>query len=194
MTHPKGASARARPRPREARPACNTGRTWFTAGNPGKQTTYRPEAATIAEQGATLAELAATLGCTDRTLRRWRLQHAEFREALDRGRKRRAVEQAAAAKAPEIEAQRQTRKAALALKEMLKHLLPTPAEASAEPTSAHQPLPSARYAHDAHDEAARRRAERRAARGQMPEPEEPQEWPGAINGEPIPLDDPLADW
>ncbi|ESY08619.1 hypothetical protein X753_00380 [Mesorhizobium sp. LNJC399B00] len=53
--------------------------------------------------------------------------------------------------------QRPAREAALALEEMLKDLLPTPAEAP-EPTNAHQPLPSARYTRDAPDEAARRRA------------------------------------
>ena len=57
---------------------------------------------------------------------------------------------------------------------MLKDILPTPAEAP--------------------DEATPRQAKRRGARRQMSEPEEQQEWPGATDGEPIPFDDPLADW
>ncbi|CAH2407071.1 helix-turn-helix domain-containing protein [Mesorhizobium escarrei] len=53
----------------------------------GRPPTYRSEAAAaLAEQGATLAEIAAELKCTVRTVSRWRLNYAEFREALDLGR------------------------------------------------------------------------------------------------------------
>jgi transposase-like protein len=195
MTPP---NARVRPRAsaREAsRPINNTGKGWFAPGNAGGQSTYRPAASQLAERGATLAEIAAELGCSDRTLSRWRLQYPDFRAALDRGRKRRAVEQANAAFAAEIEAQRPAREAALALEEMLKELVaPTTAvDDPAEPASCRQPLSVTRERPDP----ASRFAERRAARRQPVDAWQGEAWQGGApdgDGEPVELDDPRADW
>ncbi|QND60317.1 helix-turn-helix domain-containing protein [Mesorhizobium huakuii] len=186
--HPKGGRARA---PTRAKPINNTGKGYFAPGNQGRQPTYRPEAANLAERGATLAEIAAELGCTIRTVSRWRLAYADFREALDRGRERRAAELAAADRAKVAEAQRQqveakaageatVREAALALNEMLKDF--------AKPDAAAQgPAPA---------DPAVRLSDRIAARRQLPEPaaEEPQGWQDESAGDPLPLDDPRDNW
>ncbi|MER9421672.1 helix-turn-helix domain-containing protein [Mesorhizobium sp. M0317] len=194
MTPP---NTRARPRAsahETSKPINRTGKGWFPVGNAGGQSTYRLEAATLAEQGATLSEIAAELGCSDRTLSRWRLQYAEFREALDLGRKRRAVVQADAVLAREIEAQRPVHEAALALEEMLKELVaPTTAvDDPAEPARGRQPLSGTREPPDPASRLAERRAERRqpvdAWQGDAYQGGEPGD------GEPVELDDPRADW
>ncbi|MER8688003.1 helix-turn-helix domain-containing protein [Mesorhizobium sp. M1136] len=196
MTPPKGAGAGARAS-ETSKPVNNTGKGWFAPGNQGRPPTYRPEAATFAEQGATQAEIAAALGCTIRTVSRWRLAYADFREALDRGRKRRAVEQADAALAREIEAQRPAREAALALEEMLKGILAAPAKAPAESTSARQPLPGTQEPSDpsdAPDEAASRISERRALRQRREPTAEEPEGSDDGDGEPVPMEDPRSEW
>ncbi|MER8683957.1 helix-turn-helix domain containing protein [Mesorhizobium sp. M1405] len=129
-----------------------------------------------------LVEIAAELGCTDRTVSRWRLKYAEFGDALDKGRDRRAAERLAEA----LEARRRDaetkakakaasdaalREAALALQEMLKDIPVGIGKASRHGTSEPSVLPVRR----------------------------PRDFDGQptfhnFDGEPVPFDDPLADW
>ncbi|WP_352937837.1 helix-turn-helix domain-containing protein [Mesorhizobium sp. M1136] len=104
-----------------------------------------------AEQGATLAEIADALKTTVRTVSRWRLNYAEFREALDLGRHKKAIGQTEAQLARAADAQRErdrlsaakaageaaAREAALELKQLLEG-----AVANAEPPSPVLPTPS----------------------------------------------------
>ncbi|MER8688000.1 helix-turn-helix domain-containing protein [Mesorhizobium sp. M1136] len=163
----------------------------------GRPPTYRSEAAALAEQGATLAEIADELKTTVRTVSRWRLNYAEFREALDLGRHKKAMGQTEVQLARAADAQRQrdrlaaakaageaaVREAALELKQLL-----AGAVATAEPPFSGTPDPFDAPSH------ARRLSERRAARGQLPEPEEPQGWQEEPDGEALPLDDPRSEW
>ncbi|MET2825829.1 hypothetical protein [Mesorhizobium shangrilense] len=144
----------------------------------GRPTTFRPEARQLAERGAMLVEIAAELGCTDRTISRWRLKYAEFRDALDRGRDRRAAELVANAlearrRDAEVKAAGESalREAALALLEMLKDI----------------PVGIGKAPHHGTSEPAVGPVQ--ATRDFDGEPTFHN-----FDGEPVPLDDPLADW
>lgn len=172
----------------------------------------------LAEAGATLYDIALELNCAERTVSRWRLKYENFREALDRGRAeedaRRAAYKAAADEAYEPQriknarmyrlppralapaaARKSARKAALEVTRLLDitALLDGHATPPAEPARRVEAVPGALDANAA-DEAARRMAERRAARGQSPaEPEEPRGWQDGA-GDPVELYDPRSEW
>ncbi|ESZ65926.1 hypothetical protein X729_02060 [Mesorhizobium sp. L103C131B0] len=162
---------------------------------------FRPEMAeTLRElvaQGHSLGGVAAELGVSRMTLHRWMrgnvtTQRQPLKEARLAGRAERAANRAAEAerlygirharnhkwlRLPP----RPTAVDATAARATLDLLLNQESPGTREP-----PDPA-----DAHDEAARRSAERRAARGQPVDAWQDEAWEG---GEPVELDDPRADW
>ena len=161
--------------------------------NGGRPSTYRPEAAQIAARGATQPEIAAVLGCTNRTLSRWALQHPEFRAALDRGLVRRAEKRRWAETAP-------LRAAASELQRIIADAItfkdlgdgarvdkaavlpdgPTGSDATQSPPRGLSTAPNPEE----------RRSARRSARCMLPDPE-----PDLVfDGEPVELLDPRAGW
>jgi hypothetical protein len=179
----------------------------WTEGRPSSYPHHRPKALQLAAQGATLEELSAELKLTIRTLSRWRHSHRDFSDALDRGRAKRTIGQdarslgrKAAAEAERAAAHERDRaehaareariaEGAIALQAMLKHIAPLP---TAAPASVPQPAPAMRIPAEPAAAGNPRSCVSEFRRRFHPAAEDPEVLDG--DGEPVPFNDPLADW